>query len=172
LIANLGVFHPTDAAGDEHVDKLDRHRDLEDVATGVEKVLGLAFRGHHLCALETRRVAGLPAPGTGAIVRVRRQGPPETIVSGLTFPTGMTVGPDGAIYVSEQGFGFPAGGRTRAARGALILATTPGRHASGRPCPCAGTSRRQEPPAAAVGAAARREVAGRKPRARRAPVTW
>jgi hypothetical protein len=34
---------------------------------------------------------------------------PEPVVSGLTFPTGMTVGPDGAFYVSEQGFGFPAG---------------------------------------------------------------
>jgi len=27
----------------------------------------------------------------------------------LTFPTGMTVGPDGAFYVSNQGFGFGAG---------------------------------------------------------------
>lgn len=24
-------------------------------------------------------------------------------------PTGMTIGPDGALYVSENGFGFPAG---------------------------------------------------------------
>jgi hypothetical protein len=109
LISNLGVFDTTDAAGDEHVYKLNRHGDLDVVATGVEKVLGLAFRGHHLYALETSTVAGLPAPGTGAIVRVRRHGPPETIVAGLTFPTGMTVGPDGAFYVSEQGFGFPAG---------------------------------------------------------------
>ena len=30
-------------------------------------------------------------------------------MSGLTFPTGMTVGPDGAFYVSENGFGFGAG---------------------------------------------------------------
>ena len=27
----------------------------------------------------------------------------------MTFPTGLTVGPDGAFYVSDQGFGFPAG---------------------------------------------------------------
>jgi hypothetical protein len=32
----------------------------------------------------------------------------ETVAS-VVFPTGMTVGPDGAFYVSEQGFGFPAG---------------------------------------------------------------
>jgi hypothetical protein len=78
-------------------------------SSGVEKVLGLAFRGHKLYALEMSTSAGGPTPGTGAIVRVRRHGPPVTIVSGLTFPTGMTVGPDGAFYVSNQGFGFQAG---------------------------------------------------------------
>ena len=46
----------------------------------------------------------------GEIVRVVGHGtPPQTVVSGLTFPTGMTVGPDGAFYVSENGFGFGAG---------------------------------------------------------------
>jgi hypothetical protein len=29
--------------------------------------------------------------------------PAEAVVSGLTFPTGMTVGPNGAFYVSENG---------------------------------------------------------------------
>ena len=33
----------------------------------------------------------------------------ETVASGLTFPTGMTVGPDGNLYVSHFGFGFPPG---------------------------------------------------------------
>jgi hypothetical protein len=42
-------------------------------------------------------------------VRVKAHGPVETVVSGLTFPTGMTIGPDGAFYVSNQGFGFKAG---------------------------------------------------------------
>ena len=41
-------------------------------------------------------------------MRVTANGP-KTVVSGLTFPTGMTVGPDGAFYVSERGFGFGAG---------------------------------------------------------------
>jgi len=52
---------------------------------------------------------GGPTPGTGAIVRVRAGRPAKTIVSGLVFPTGMTIGRDGAFYVSENGFGFPAG---------------------------------------------------------------
>jgi len=108
-IANLGLFDPSDRAGDEHVWRLTGHRTLKVRATGVEKVLGLAFRGGQLYALEMSTTAGTPTPGTGAIVRVNRHGPPETIVSGLTFPTGMTVGPNGAFYVSNQGFGFGAG---------------------------------------------------------------
>ena len=40
---------------------------------------------------------------------MRHGKPAKTVVSGLTFPTGMTVGPDGAFYVSEKGFGFGAG---------------------------------------------------------------
>ena len=108
-IANLGLFEASDQAGDEHVWKLTNHRTLRVRATGVEKVLGLAFRGGKLYALEMSTSAGGPTPGTGAIVRVKRHGPAETIVSGLTFPTGMTVGPDGAFYVSNQGFGFGEG---------------------------------------------------------------
>ena len=108
-IANLGLFEPSDGAGDEHVWKLTGHRTLKVRATGVEKVLGLAFRCGKLYALEMSTTAGGPTPGTGAIVRVKRHGPAETLVSGLTFPTGMTVGPDGAFYVSNQGFGFGAG---------------------------------------------------------------
>jgi hypothetical protein len=89
--------------------RLTGHRTLKVRATGVEKVLGLAFRGATLYALEMSTTAGAPTPGTGAIVRVSRHGPSETVASGLTFPTGMTVGPDGAFYVSSQGFRFGAG---------------------------------------------------------------
>ena len=32
-----------------------------------------------------------------------------TIADGLTTPTGMTVGPDGALYVFNFGTGAPAG---------------------------------------------------------------
>jgi len=108
-IANLGVFDPTDAAGDEHVWRLTAHHTLKVRATGVEKVLGLAFRGGRLYALEMSTTAGAPTPGTGAIVQVGPNGPVKSIVSNLTLPTGMTVGPDGAFYVSSQGFGFGAG---------------------------------------------------------------
>jgi hypothetical protein len=108
-IANLGLFDPGDRAGDEHVWRLTGQSTLKVRATGVEKVLGLAFRDNKLYALEMSTTAGGPTPGTGAIVQLGPNGPAKTIVSDLTFPTGMTVGPDGAFYVSNQGFGFGAG---------------------------------------------------------------
>jgi hypothetical protein len=109
LIANLGLFDPTDGAGDEHVWRLGPGGGFRPFATGVEKVLGLALRDGRLYALEMSTSAGGPTPGTGAIVRVRRHGLARTVVSGLTFPTGIAVGRDGAFYVSDQGFGFGAG---------------------------------------------------------------
>src|SRR6185436_10344206 len=56
-IANLGLFDPSDQAGDEHVWRLTGHGTLKVRATGVEKVLGLAFRGGQLYALEMSTAA-------------------------------------------------------------------------------------------------------------------
>ena len=118
-IANLGLFDPTDQAGDESVYQLDPNGNFQLQTSGLEKVLGLAFRDGDLYALEMSTSAGEPTPGTGALVRVRDDGPPETIASGLMFPTGLTVGPDGAFYVSDHGFGFGAGA------GDVLRITTP-----------------------------------------------
>ncbi len=108
-IGNLGVFGPEDGdTPNESVWSLGPNGQLHQRVTGLEQVLGLAFRGGQLYALEMSTTPGGPTPGTGALVRVRGHHL-DTIVSGLVFPTGMTVGRDGAFYVSEQGFGFPAG---------------------------------------------------------------
>ncbi|HTE89786.1 MAG TPA: ScyD/ScyE family protein [Terriglobales bacterium] len=77
---------------------------------GVTTALGVAFDSQgRLYVLETSTVPGNPTPGTGDVVRVKGDGTLETIASGLTFPTAMTFGPDGKLYVSNFGFGFPAG---------------------------------------------------------------
>jgi hypothetical protein len=52
----------------------------------------------------------MPAPNAGQIVRIDPSGAMETIVTELSFPTAMTFGPDGALYVSNNGFGYPPGG--------------------------------------------------------------
>jgi hypothetical protein len=108
-VGNLGEFDPGDQSGDEHVYQLNPNGRTRVRASGLEKVLALAFHGGKLYALEMSTTAEGPTPGTGAIVRVRAGRPAKTIVSGLMFPTGMAIGRDGAFYVSNNGFGFPAG---------------------------------------------------------------
>jgi hypothetical protein len=109
-LGNLGTFGPGDGTTpNEHVYQLNPNGRIRVRASGLEQVLGLAFRGGKLYALESSTTPGGPTPGSGAIVRVRAGRLAETVVSGLVFPTAMTVGPDGAFYVSEQGFAFPAG---------------------------------------------------------------
>ena len=46
----------------------------------------------------------------GQIVRFDNSGHRKVIVTNLTTPTAMTLGPDGKIYVSNAGFGLPPQG--------------------------------------------------------------
>jgi len=109
-IGNLGLFGPPDGTvPNEHVYKLRPNGRMSVRASGLEQVLGLAYHGGKLYALEMSTTPGGPTPGTGAIVRVRAGHAAQTIVSGLTFPTGMAIGRDGTFYVSEHGFGFGPG---------------------------------------------------------------
>ena len=82
-------------------------------ARGLTAVLGVGFRGDQLYVLETSAPVTSPGPpvlpGTGRVVRVTRSGGLEPVVTGLTFPTAMTFGPEGDLYISNFGFGFPPG---------------------------------------------------------------
>ena len=51
---------------------------------------------------------GYPNPGDGKVLRVNHDKTIETVVTGLSVPTGMTFGPDGALYISNFG-AAPAG---------------------------------------------------------------
>ena len=61
-----------------------------------------------LYALELSAAPGFPTPGAGKVVRVRRSGEIEDVITGLAVPTGMTFGPDGWLYISNFG-AVPAG---------------------------------------------------------------
>ena len=67
----------------------------------------LAFDQHdRLYVLELSDAPGFPNPGDGKIVR-EASGEAEDVVTGLVVPTAMTIGPDGALYVSNFGAAPP-----------------------------------------------------------------
>jgi len=77
--------------------------------TGFSSVLGVAFdKEHRLYVLETSGGGGF-IPLTGRVVRLNKDKSRDIIVDKLFFPTGITFGPDGALYISNTGFGPPTG---------------------------------------------------------------
>jgi len=107
-VGNLNTFPVV--PGSSKIYKITPSGQISVFAEGLTTVLGVAFDNRlRMYVLETSTVAGPPTPGAGKVVRVDRPGRQTEIASGLTFPTGMTLGPDGALYVSHMGFGFPAG---------------------------------------------------------------
>jgi hypothetical protein len=105
-IGNLGEF-PQDA-GTSKVWKVTPSGNIKVDSVGYNLVLGLAFDARdRMYVLETSAPPA-PTPGTGRILRISPNGRTrEVIADGLFFPTAMTFGPDGNLYVSNIGFGPP-----------------------------------------------------------------
>lgn len=113
-VSNLGTFD-ADQLNKQKILRITATGQYEVVASGLSKVLGLAFdkRGR-MYALETSfsRTDPGPEPSTGRLVRFSADGRTRTVIdtgTSLFFPTAMTFGPDGALYVSNMGFGPPFG---------------------------------------------------------------
>lgn len=80
-------------------------------ADGFTGIVDLAFDGAgNLYVLEIIAGGAPPSP-PGRLIRVNTDGTRTTILEGLTFPGGVAVGPDGAVYLTNFGI-FPtsAGG--------------------------------------------------------------
>lgn len=106
FLGNLSTF-PVQP-GSSVVLKVNPGGQLTTWVTGLTAVLGSAWDGRgRLYVLESTTAAGAPTPYTGKIVRIDPSGAQSTIVDGLFLPTAMTFGPDGALYVSNVGFGPP-----------------------------------------------------------------
>ena len=110
FIGNLGTF-PI-AAGSEKVLRLTRNGQLWPAADRLTTVLGIAF-DHRGCMYVLENTTGkenlAPTPGTGKVVRIDPSGARHAVITGLVLPSAMTFGPDGALYVSNVGFGCPPG---------------------------------------------------------------
>lgn len=110
-VGNLGQF--PQAPGSSRVWKVTPSGQVKLDTGGFNMVLGLAFDNRdRMYVLEMSSAFpgwdGLPAPGSGRIVRVDPNGRTRDIIAeGLFLPGGMTMGPDGDLYVSNVSFGPP-----------------------------------------------------------------
>ena len=98
--------------GSSNVSQVSMDGNVQVVAAGLTAVVGVAFHKGGLYVLEMTSVPGLPGPtwaGQGKVVQVTATGGLETVASGLTFPTALAFGPDGSLYVANQGFATPPG---------------------------------------------------------------
>ncbi len=114
LVAHNGIFYISNldlfpvVPGSSSVFQVTPGGQIKTFATGFTNVLGLAFDTHdRLYVLETNTAAGGLTPGTGDIVRIDAFGNRQVIAKNLNFPTAMTFGPDGKLYVSVWGIGPP-----------------------------------------------------------------
>jgi hypothetical protein len=108
----LGLFPVVPGA--ENIYRMSRDGSAPSVvASGFTTVLGLDFdQSGDMYVLESTTAPGFPTPFTGRVLRVDRQTSDRSvIVDGLFFPTGLKVGPDGALYISNIGFGPPIPGQ-------------------------------------------------------------
>ena len=107
-MGNLGTF-PI-AAGSSNIYKINPGGKAKVDVGGFTTIVGLVFDNRStMYVLENTTNNLFPTPGTGRIIRVNPNGSKEVIATGLFLPTALTYGPDGTLYVSNHGFGGPAG---------------------------------------------------------------
>jgi hypothetical protein len=110
-VGNLDPF--PQAPGASSIWKVTPSGQIKFDTRGFNMVLGLAFDNRdRMYVLEMSSAFpgwdGFPAPGSGRVVRVSPDGKTRDIIAdGLFLPGGMTLGPDGNIYVSNVSFGPP-----------------------------------------------------------------
>lgn len=114
----VGNLHPFPIPGGaSNVYKITPDGSIKVAVSGLNTVLGLVIdQQNRMYVLEmtapdtSTPPPYFPTPGLGRVLRIDPSGKRTVIATGLSLPTGMTMGPDGKLYVSNWGFGPPAAG--------------------------------------------------------------
>ena len=97
--------------GAANVYKLSANGSYSVYASGFTAILGIAFDNQNrLYVIEDIGLSS-GTPGQADIIRLDKSGKKEVVASGLNFPSAMTFGPDGKLYVSIWGIGPPGLGQ-------------------------------------------------------------
>lgn len=113
----VGELTPFPAVpGASHLLRFGRTGDVHDVASGFTAVLGVVRdAAENTYVLESFTCAGMepcfPSPGSGRVTRLSPDGTRTVIATGLSFATSLRMGSDGALYVSNFGYGPPNQGQ-------------------------------------------------------------
>ena len=108
LVGNLDLFPIRD--GSSKILQITPTGSISTVQINLTIVIGVALDSKgRLYVLENTTGNQFPTPGTGKVVRIDSKTHVTEIATGLSLPTAMTFGPDGNLYVSSNGFGFPPG---------------------------------------------------------------
>jgi hypothetical protein len=108
----VGNLHPFPIPGGaSKILKITPDGSVKDWITGLNTVLGIVIdKNSNTYVLEMTAGAPFPTPGKGRVLKIDPGGKRTTVADGLSLPTGMTMGPDGKLYVSNWGFGPVAKG--------------------------------------------------------------